>query len=80
LPEKRFGGKGHSAVVGTTKRARLVMKKRKERRRGGRKRLRKMMRMDGFHSSCFLHRAELTMSHYVRSTRLGHKYSSITHS
>lgn len=45
MPEKRFGGKGQSAVVGTAKRARLVMKRRKERRRGGRKRLGKRMRI-----------------------------------
>ena len=87
LPEKRFGGKGHSAVVGATKRARLVIKKRKERRRGRRKRLGKMMRMS---SRCSSDRAEfrrqLVVFDYVRSTRrrlaiaIKGKVFSITHS
>jgi len=45
LREKRFGGKGQSAVVGAVKRARLMMRKRNERRRGGRKRPQMRMRM-----------------------------------
>lgn len=45
LPEKRFGGKGQSAVVGAANSATLTMNRRKERRRGGRKRLGKRMRM-----------------------------------
>ena len=42
LREKRFGGKGQSAVVGAAKRARVAIKRRNERRRGG---LRRRMSM-----------------------------------
>jgi hypothetical protein len=49
LPEKRGKEKGQNAAVGEAKRARVVRKRRMERRRGGRKRLlrRESMRMDG---------------------------------
>jgi hypothetical protein len=45
LPEKRLGGNGQSAEVGTTKRARVVRTKRHERCRSGRNRVGKSMRM-----------------------------------
>jgi hypothetical protein len=61
LPEKRGGEKGQSAVVGEANRARVMRKKRMERRCGGRKRLlrRERMRMARVHASSG--RAELTM-------------------
>ena len=52
LPEKRFGGNGQSAVVGAAKRAALTMKRRSERRRGGRSRLWENIRIDVCTSNC----------------------------